>query len=420
MTIKLYQQDVYQRHTEAVITAVRENGIITDRTVFFPEGGGQSSDIGIITRPENKEKVWPVDHASEDGDDIFHRIPGGTEGLASGDHVLLSIDWDHRFDNMQRHAGEHILSGAFYRLFGGANRGFHMGKEGMTIDIALPADSPDDRITWEMAEEAERNANHVIWEDEPITTDYFQKRSQAESMPLRKPLAFDEDISIVTIGPRDHPADCVACCGTHPSTSGQVGLIKIFKLESNKGMTRIFFEAGRRAFLRWQQDTDLLYDLSLRLSAGTGDILDKFDAQQRRNQEIRDELHALRSALAKKEAAFIRDALKNLSGSQNPVPVLIRRYPDRNPEQLQDISRLLSGSIPGLAILVSGCTCLLASSGTKNKEDLTLHCGNIVKEKGKPFGARGGGNDRSARAVFDSPEDTEGFLRSLQSAAALE
>ena len=117
---------------------------------------------------------------------------------------------------MQRHCGEHILSGVFYSLFGGVNRGFHMGHEYMTIDISLEEDPKKKDITWEDALAAQLEANKVIWSDAPVTVIRFDSRDKAEKMPLRKALAFDEDISIVCVGSVENAADCVACCGTHP------------------------------------------------------------------------------------------------------------------------------------------------------------------------------------------------------------
>lgn len=97
-----------------------------------------------------------------------------------------------------------------------------------------------------------------------VITRHFDSRQEAENLPLRKALAFDEDITIVCVGAVENPADCVACCGTHPSTSGQVGMVKIYKVESNKGMSRIYFEAGQRAFRQYQEKFDVLTTLENR------------------------------------------------------------------------------------------------------------------------------------------------------------
>lgn len=408
MTEKLYQQNVYLKSCDAVVTGIRDGRASFDRTVFFPEGGGQSSDVGTITLAGGE--TLPVTLVREEDGGIWHSFQDGSgsgAALSEGARVHLEIDWDHRFENMQRHAGEHILSGAFYRLFGGANKGFHMGEESMTIDIALPEDSPHKKISWSMAMDAERDANRVIWRDEPITVDYFARREEAEAMPLRKALAFDEDISIVTVGPKDHPSDCVACCGTHPSSSGQVGLIKIYKVESNKGMTRVFFEAGSRALARAESDYDMLYDLSLRLSTGTDDVLEKYDIQQKRNRDLHDELNRLKKAQAGSEASAIL---------ASETYGLIRRYSGGTIDDLLDISKRLNGKLSTLVVLVHEPThtCLLLSPGTKDGGDPSLHCGDLVKSLAKEAGGKGGGSDHSARAIFPDSGSMEQFLKSLQ------
>ena len=185
-TERLFKDDVYLKETDAVITSISPIGdgllITLDKAIFFPTGGGQSCDRGTI----NGFKVLDV---YERGDDIYHQIEAdGSSGLSEGQIVSLKIDWEHRFDNMQRHCGEHILSGIFHREFGGVNRGFHMGDQYMTIDISLE-DNPDfNKITWDMAVLAELEANKVIWQNLPVITRHFNDREDAESLPLRKAL----------------------------------------------------------------------------------------------------------------------------------------------------------------------------------------------------------------------------------------
>ena len=311
----------------------------------------------------------------------------------------MSIDWAHRFDNMQRHCGEHILSGAFHRLYGGANQGFHMGEDYMTIDIAFPEDASYKRVTWEMALAAERDANRVIWEDVPVHIDYFDTRQQAEAYPLRKALAFEEDISVVTIGDPEDPADCVACCGTHPSSSGQVGLIKIFKIEPNKGMSRIYFEAGTRAFAKYQQQFDTLYDIGVRLSAGTEDVLAKFEAYEQRAEQTHAALAGLRSRLLDEEANAL--AAQMAAG-------LIKYYDDFTVDDIFNLGKKLSGSITGAIALVCrpANTAVLLSDGEP-------HCGKLVKENASTFGGKGGGNATSARAFFPDAESLAEFLSAV-------
>ena len=138
-TRRLFREDVYLKTCEAVVQTVSTHEgkvlVTLDQTIFFPTGGGQSCDIGTM----NGLSVVDV---YEYKDDILHCVDCAPDTLQSGDTVQLAIDWTHRFDNMQRHCGEHILSGMFYREYGGVNRGFHMGDNYMTVDISLE-ENPD-------------------------------------------------------------------------------------------------------------------------------------------------------------------------------------------------------------------------------------------------------------------------------------
>ncbi len=126
-----------------------------DKTIFFPGGGGQSHDRGTIGG-------FPITGSYEEGEDIFYNIDGV---VAPGEEVHCVLDWDHRFDNMQRHCGEHILSGMFYREYGGVNKGFHMGEDYMTVDISLEDSEEYDVLTYEMAIHAQNCTNRAIWEN---------------------------------------------------------------------------------------------------------------------------------------------------------------------------------------------------------------------------------------------------------------
>ena len=271
MTEKLYQENVYLKDFQATVTDLEaKDGAVyvqLDRTAFFPEGGGQYCDMGRIGNDD-------VSYVFEENGKIYHKVAPGTK-LETGSVYDCTIDWERRFDNMQRHCGEHILTGIFYREYGGVNRGFHMGDDYITIDISLEEDPAYDRITWEMAKRAELMANEVIWQDVPVYTHHYDSYDEAKDLPMRKALAIDEDITIVSIGSRESVWGSVACCGTHPATTGQVGMIKVYKVEPNKGMWRIYFEAGKRALLDCTRKLDILNEIAVRFSAGEDDVLDE-------------------------------------------------------------------------------------------------------------------------------------------------
>lgn len=406
-TKRLFREDVYMQTAKAVITDITEEQdciILTlDQTNFFPTGGGQSCDLGTISG-------YPVTDVYEDADLIRHRIsktdkdccadkfpaPDGKNfTLQIGDEVDLAIDWAHRFDNMQRHCGEHILSGKFFELYGGVNRGFHMGNDYMTIDISLEENPDYTKITWDMAKRAELETNRAIWQNLPVITRHFDDRAEAENLPLRKALAFDEDITIVCVGAVENPADCVACCGTHPATSGQVGMVKIYKVETNKGMFRIYFEAGERAFRQYQDRFDVLTTLENKLSAGFDDLLHKYEAQQEKTKEVRNDLYHLKKFVIAQEIEDIKTAM---------CPAFVKKYDTLSINDILDIGKELKGLIPSVVFLVhnpSNTVLLFADSHD---------AGKLVKDNAHIYNGKGGGNKNSARAIFPKAEYVDTFI----------
>lgn len=396
-TKRLFKEDVYMKEAEAVITSLSETNdgkvaLTLDRTIFFPTGGGQSCDRGTIAG----FKVTDV-YEDEAADDIIHIVDASPADFETGTAVYLILDWEHRFDNMQRHCGEHILSGMFFREYGGVNRGFHMGDQYMTIDISLEARPEFTSITWDMAKHAEECANEAIWQNQPVITRHFDTKKEAQNLPLRKALALERDITIVCVGSVENPSDCVACCGTHPAAAGQVGLIKIFKVEPNKGMFRIYFEAGKRAFLKYQQELDTLTALSNSLSAGTDDVLSKYHAQIEKNKEARNQLHFLKKEVIARETADIAAALEKGES--------IRRYHILSLDDLNVLAREVSPHIRKIAFLVHepSYTVFLVSDGS-------VDCGRMVKENAQIYGGKGGGNKTTARAIFTKDEYVNTFI----------
>ena len=411
-TTRLYQQDRYIKEWDAQITSVTEdNGslIVTlDKSAFFPEGGGQSCDLGMMGDYE-------VIDVQEKDEEVYHKVKpaegensadGKPAPLQEGDAVHCVLDWVRRFDNMQRHCGEHILSGIFFALFGGVNRGFHMGQDYMTVDISLEEDPDVKEITYEDALRAELEANKVIWADEPVTVMHFESRVEAEKMPLRKALAFDEDITIVSVGSIENAADCVACCGTHPNTAGQVGLIKIYKVENYKGMFRIYFEAGARALNDYRAKHNILTELSNKYSSSIEDFPSKLRAQEEKLADAKSELHQIKKAFTDNECAKL-DALMAEAGDDSKVTVY--EVEQLGLDDVFNMAKRYMGSCKGLIMLYSikDTSYILVSDGN-------IDCGGLVKEYASFYKGKGGGNKVSARGIFTSKEDAEMFADLVQ------
>ncbi len=236
MTEKLFYKDVYLKEFDAKVLDVKEGEkkekyICLDRTAFYPEGGGQPCDIGFFMT-EGGTKVNVVDVQEIEGC-IWHRTD---KDIKAGEIIHGIIDWDRRFDHMQQHSGEHIVSGLLCKRFKCDNVGFHMGDTFITIDYnAL--------ITYEEALEIEETANRYIWENHPFK-EIWPSKEELKNLNYRSKKELKGDVRITSF----EGADTCACCGTHVTKSAQVGLVKIVSAKKFHDGTRIELYCGKRAF----------------------------------------------------------------------------------------------------------------------------------------------------------------------------
>ena len=228
-TEKLYYADAFMRtFTATVLTCEPGKGgylVTLDRTAFYPEGGGQPADHGTL----NGAAVTDVHE--KDGV-VVHTVEKAVE---IGENVTGAIDWARRFDHMQQHSGEHILSGILCHDYHCDNVGFHLGADTVTIDYNAD-------ITWEQALAAERKANEVIWADAPVEIT-FPSPAELEELDYRSKKALTGQVRIVTFP----AADCCACCGTHVLRAGQVGLVKVLSCQKLREGVRMEILCGGRA-----------------------------------------------------------------------------------------------------------------------------------------------------------------------------
>jgi len=309
-----------------------------------------------------------------------------------------------------------------------------MGDEYMTIDISLEHNPDFESVTWDMAVHAEAEANRIIWQNLPVTTRRYDSKEAAAGIPLRKELAILEDITIVCVGSPDNPSDCVACCGTHPTTSGQVGLLKIYKVENYKGMFRIYFEAGKRALADYQSKHQLVTTLGKKFSAGVDDLLAKVDAREAKNSEVRAEFYKLRQSVIQSRLAEISQVAEEMQTAKMQaaktqsaktdgtmavvsfpkVPMIVRAYDDLPVDDILAIGRGMAGKFKGLLILhyPTANTLFLFSDG---KPD----CGKLVKDHVDIYNGKGGGNPTSSRIIFNKPDLSRAFYRPFGKASAL-
>lgn len=252
-TEKLYYADPFLTDFTATVLDCQpgKNGYLVtlDRTAFYPEGGGQPADHGVLDGAV-------VTDVHEKNSVILHNVDRAVE---IGKTVTGTIDWGRRFDHMQQHSGEHICSGLICERFHCDNVGFHMGADIVTIDFNAD-------ISWEELLEIEAKANQYLYENHPIDIQ-FHRGAELEAIDYRSKKALEGDVRIVAFP----GADCCACCGTHVVRSGQVGLVKFLSVQKFRDGVRIELLSGKRAhrYLSecWAQDVRIAQALSVKPNA---------------------------------------------------------------------------------------------------------------------------------------------------------
>lgn len=398
-TKRLFDENVMQRECEAVVVRTEPYhegyAVVLDQTVFFPEGGGQLSDTGTLTAGE---KALPVKHVHEKAGEIFHETK---EPLAPGTKVVAKIDWPVRFDHMQQHCGEHMLSYAFYKLFGAHNVGFHMSADMVGIDL-------DREVDWQQALQAERFTNREIQEDRPVTTKLVPAE-EAAKMNLRK---FNDKLTgilrIVTV----EDSDSCTCCGTHPTSSGMVGLVKIFKVEKHKEGSRISFLCGREALERVEQYMLAALDASNLLSIKETELPDGIARLQQEKKELGERLTECTGKLLEYR---IEEMKAHPATTEAGHAKFVFLESDMTPKEAKALAKRL-GEIPEAfsAIFYQNGERLnymfLATDGA------AVNCQQVIRTVNEAFGGRGGGRPESCQGSAICPADWREKAEKLLSA----
>ena len=409
-TKRLYRDDQYLSCVSSIVTSVSEKDgcdvITCSESVFYPEGGGQPSDVGTAAVGN---KVFDVTHAYDEGIDseVWHitDAPAGT--FKVGDEVSLTIDFDFRFRNMQRHLGEHMLSGTAYLLFDGINCGFHMGNDYITIDI----DTGGRMLTDEDLDLAERSVNEAIWSDLPVTVTWYDSYEASLAAPVRKQVPHEGRVSVVTVGDPDEPYDCVACCGTHPSRSSEVGLLTIYKCEPNKGMNRIYFDCGIAAWEKLTRDSRMLAEIAKKHSCSAEDLAGRLELEAESTGALKASAAAMCSYIKEVESKKILDEIERVRGEDRAVYTYSSEVLPQ--DESMKLGFLVINESSDTLLLVkhpSTHTCFLFSSID------ALKCGEIVKEKAPSHNGKGGGRPDNARAVFENERDLKAFVNDVTKA----
>ncbi len=380
-TEKLYYGNPFLTEFTAVIQSCEagKNGFLVtlDRTAFYPEGGGQPADHGTL----GDARVLDV---HEKQGVVFHTLDKKVE---IGETVTGRIDWARRFDHMQQHSGEHIISGILCADYHCDNVGFHMGADTVTIDYNTD-------ISWEQAMDAERKANEIIWADRPVEIAY-PSREELKSMDYRSKKELTGQVRIVTFP----GADCCACCGTHVLRAGQVGLVKVLSVQKFREGVRMEILCGQRA-LRF---LSTVYDQNRTVAQALSVKPDQTAAAVERTLS---ELHGVKLRMAELEEAANLAAAKEYAGQGD---VLLFRSP-MSSDAVRRLADAVAKECGGLAAVFAG------EDGGKYSYALVRSDGGdiapLVKSLNAALHGRGGGRNGFAQGSVEAArQEIEAFWK---------
>ncbi len=299
MTVRLYNEDCYIQfftahvlHCEPLEDTKQGYKVVLDRTAFFPEGGGQSADTGILKIQKDDSEIHVLD-VQEEGDCVIHYVDNFLE---KGTEVEGSLNWEERFDKMQQHTAEHIASGIVFRKYGYKNVGFHLNSEIATMDF-------DGVLTKEELEELEMLINQGVYSNTKVQILYPEKEA-LEELEYRSKIEIEGQVRIVDIPDLDR----CACCAPHVSYTGEIGNVKLLSVEKLRGGVRIFYACGGRALLDHQIKSKNAKEISMLLSAKEDET---FEAVQKLNNDfynMKAELVKIQQELIQLKVASVQDS----------------------------------------------------------------------------------------------------------------
>ena len=383
MTDRLYNKDAYIQQFDAVVlTMLRSTDgweITLDRTAFYPEGGGQPCDLGTI----DGKSVTAV---REVNGEVIHVL----QSPPTTKQVVCQIDWTRRFDYMQQHSGQHILSAILNEQLGAATVGFHLGEQSTQIDIAMA------ELNHEQIYAAESAANFAIFSNLPVNSQWVTQ-DELNCFPLRKlPVKDFSLLRLISIG----SLDCCPCCGTHVSFTGEIGMIKILGWEKKNHALRIDFVCGKRALADYQTKHRVIAEVSSHLSAPVNGLADAVTQRLNKVESLSKELTTLRSQLGRAQA----DLLLHSTSPHQGLRVISHILHDSQPNDAAQLAKHLTSGIPVAALIAA-----VNQDGTKahlvfatNIDGLDM--GKLLKSVLSQLNGKGGGNARLAQGGTNYPD----------------
>ena len=372
---KLYYDSAYIKEFEAQVLSCQEGKkgweITLSATAFYPEGGGQPADTGILGN------VRVTDVHEKDGQ-VVHYTDGP---LPVGEMVRGVIDWDRRFQHMQEHSGEHLVSGLIHQRFGYDNVGFHMGTDEVTIDF-------NGVLEWEDLMAIEEKANGMIWENLEISAVYPEK-DELDAMEYRSKKELTGAVRIVSIP----GGDVCACCGTHVERTGEIGLVKFLSMIHYKGGVRISLLCGKRAVEDYERKRDQVQKISVLLSARPGEIA-------RAVEKLKEEEAKLQEKLVAAYDKLIASEVRDIKEGDGDIFIL---EPDFEAIQLRHLVNRMLEEKKGKTVLALGGAAEGSFLYVLGSRDGDMR--QLSRELNGLLNGRGGGSAQMAQGTFFATKD---------------
>ncbi len=393
MTERLYYEDpsalTFKARVVERLTVGKRPAVVLDRTCFYPESGGQPGDRGDLNG------VPVLDTLERDED---HAVVHVLAAPPASDEVAGSVDRTRRWDHMQQHTGQHILSQAAERVLNAETVSFHLGDDGMTVDLAT------DSMTAEQAAALEDAANAVVFQDLPVTC-RFVTASELARLPLRKPPKVAGPIRIVEV----QGYDWSPCGGTHVVTAGQVGLIVIRKWERRGAAVRVDFVCGGRALADYRWKNAAVNRLAAGLSVRDRELADTVERLLAEANENRRLLSFAREQLLDHEAAAL------IAETAGPPRLVVRSLGDRPAEEVRRLAQRLAAR-DGVAALLGSTGGGKANLVFARSADLGYDMNALLKAACALLGGRGGG---TAALAQGGGGDVAALNQALETAASM-
>ncbi len=400
-TARLYYTDSYLRTFDARVIARRVIGdqpaVALDRTAFYPTGGGQPNDLGLL-RAADGHAAAVTDVIAED-EIVWHVL----DRELAGDAVQGKLDWDRRFDHMQQHTGQHVLSQAFVQECDAETVAFHLGEKASTIDLALQGSSRTDLDAAALAR-AEAAANAVVDAALRVTAAFVSPEELA-ALPLRKPPKVTENIRIVQVA----GFDWSACGGTHVAYTSHIQLIKIVGTERRGPELRVSFLCGRRARADYARLKALAQGLVARYTAAEDDMLDLLDRRAAEADALRKDLAELEKQWAESTAAALWAAAEPAGGERFVAAEL-----DVNVERAKRVAQALRAQ-PGTVACI-GVRGERPQVIATRSDDVRVDAGALLRAAVTAGGGRGGGRPDWAQGGVPTNEALSAALSAARAA----